>query len=146
MKRINHIVAVSLVVLTVACGYPISVQPSSIAGTWNALTYTFINKDDLDDVVDLIPAGASFTITFTSDGEYTSTFTSTDGEPETRSGTFTVEGSILTLAESGQDSTDPFLATRDEDRMTLLTGNREYDFDGDTVEEPAELNIFLSRE
>ncbi len=143
MKRLLKSV-VPVAVISIACGDPVSVEPGAIAGTWNAINYGFVNKADLDDTVELISMGASLTVTFTSEGNITWDFREVDGQVEARSGTFSVEGSILTLSESGQDP-DPFLATRNDDSMTLRTGNREFDFDEDGTDDPAELQIFLMR-
>ena len=143
MKRLLKSV-VPVAIIWIACGDPVGIEPGAIAGTWNAINYGFVNKADLDDTVELISQGASLTVTFTSDGDFTWDFRDVDGQLEARSGTFSVAGSILTLSESGQDP-DPFLATRNDDSMTLRTGNREFDFDEDGIGEPAELRIFLTR-
>jgi hypothetical protein len=60
-------------------------------------------------------------------------------------GTYTVVDPLLTFSDFGNGQPEPFLATRDEDRMTLATGNVEFDFDGDGTLEPAQLSIFLRR-
>ncbi len=143
MKRFLKSV-VPVAVIWIACGDPVGVEPGAIAGTWNAINYGFVNKADLDDTVELISQGASLTVTFTSDGDFTWDFRDVDGAVETRSGTFSVAGNVLTLSESGQDP-DPFLAVRNEDSMTLRTGNREFDFDEDGTDDPAELHTFLVR-
>ncbi len=143
MKRFLKSV-LPMAVIWIACDDPIGVEPSDIAGTWNALTYGFINKADLDDTVELISMGASLTVTFTSEGNFTWDFRDVDGAVEARSGTFTVDGAIITLLETGQDP-DPFLAVREDDSMTLRTGNREFDFDEDGTDDPAELHTFLVR-
>ncbi len=148
MKRLLKSV-VPVAVIWIACGNPASIEPGAIAGTWNAATYAFVNKADLDEIVELVSLGASLTVTFTSDGDFTWDFRDVDGAVEARSGTFTidvtVDGDVITFSESGQGSPDPFLAIREEDIMTLRTGNREFDFDEDGTGEPAELRIFLTR-
>ncbi len=144
MKRFLKSV-VPVVVIGIACGDPVGIEPSAIAGTWNSLTYGFVNAADPTETVELISMGATLTITFTSDRNFTWNFRDVDGAVETRSGTFSVAGDVLTLSESGQGSPDPFIAVRDRDNMTLRTGNREFDFDEDGTGEPAELRIFLTR-
>ncbi len=144
MKRFLKSV-VPVAVIWIACGDPTSVEPGAIAGTWNSLTYGFVNAADPTETVELVSQGASLTVTFTSDGDFTWDFRDVDGQVEARSGTFSVDLdlSILTLSESGQE--DPFLAVRKDDSMSLRTGNREFDFDEDGTGEPAELRIFLTR-
>ncbi len=148
MKRFLKSV-VPVAVIWIACGDPVGIEPGAIAGTWNAINYGFVNKADLDDTVELISQGASLTVTFTSDGDFTWDFRDVDGTVEARSGTFTVtfnvDGSVITFSESGQGSPDPFPAVRVDDTLTLRTGNREFDFDEDGTDDPAELRIFLTR-
>ncbi len=144
MKRLLKSV-VPVAVIWIACGDATSVEPSAIAGTWNGLQYAFVNKADPTESVELVSQGATLTVTFTSGGDFTWDFRDVDGAVEARSGTFSVDGEVLTLSESGQGSPDPFLAVREGDNMTLRTGNREFDFDEDGTDDPAELHIFLTR-
>ncbi len=144
MKRLLKSV-VPVAVIAIACGNPVSIEPSAIAGTWNSRQYAFINKADLEESVELISQGATLTVTFTSGGDFTWDFRDVDGAVEARSGTFSADDVILTLSESGQGSPDPFPAVRVDDTLTLRTGNREFDFDEDGTGEPAELRIFLTR-
>jgi hypothetical protein len=135
-------------VLGTGCGSdPISVDAGSIAGTWNAITYAYLENANLDNVVELIGEGASYTITFTSSGTYTSSFRHPTGETDSESGTFTVSpDNVIGLLASGEDEPELFLATRSEDRMTLQTGLVEWDFDQDGTPQPAQLRIFLGRD
>ena len=142
MKRLLKSV-VPMAVIWIACGDPTGIEPGAIAGTWNSITYGFVNRADPTETVELVSQGASLTVTFTSDGDFTWDFRDVDGAVETRSGTFSVAGDVLTLSESGQE--DPFLAVRHDDSLTLRTGNREFDFNEDGTDEPAELRIFLTR-
>ncbi len=142
MKRfLKSVVPVALI--WIACGDPTGIEPGAIAGTWNSLTYGFVNRADPTETVELVSMGASLTVTFTSEGNFTWNFRDVDDQVETRSGTFSVAGDVLTLSESGQE--DPFLAVRDRESLSLRTGNREFDFDGGGTPEPAELRIFLTR-
>ncbi len=144
MKRLLKSV-VPVAVIWIACGNPASVEPGAIAGTWNGLQYAFVNKADPTEGVELVSQGATLTVTFTSGGDFTWDFRDVDGAVEARSGTFSVDGEFLTFSESGQGSPDPFLAVREDHNMTLRTGNREFDFDEDGTDDPAELRIFLTR-
>jgi hypothetical protein len=61
-------------------------------------------------------------------------------------GTFTVTDDVqLNLSDVGGGTPESFLATRDNDRMTLETGLAEWDFDEDGTPEPAQWHIFLVR-
>jgi hypothetical protein len=137
-----------VMVIGTGCGSdPISVDPDSIAGTWDALTYAYLETADLTNVVELIGEGASYTITFTSSGSYTSSFRHPTGEIDSESGTYTVSPQdVIALLASGETEPVLFFATREEDRMSLETGLAEWDFDQDGTPEPAQWRIFLGRD
>ena len=144
MKQLTKIV-VPVAILAIGCSNPVAIDPGSLAGTWNAVNYAFVNKADDTEVVDLIGRGASLTITFTSDGNHTWDFRDVDGETTSVSGTFTVNDPLLTFSDVGDGTPEPFLAVREEDNLSLATGNAEFDFDGDGILEDAEWRIFLVR-
>ena len=144
MKQLSKIV-VPVALLTIGCSDPVGIDSGSLAGTWNAISYTFINKADLSEAVDLVGRGASLTITFTSDGNYTWDFQDVDGTTTLVSGTFTTDDPLLTFSDVGAGTPEPFLAIRQENNLSLATGNAEFDFDGDGVVEDAQWEIFLLR-
>ncbi len=146
MKRLSKIV-VPIASLTIGCNSVSapSIDPGSLAGTWNAISYGFINKADLSEAVDLVGRGASLTITFTSSGDYTWDFQDVDGVTTSVSGTFTTDDPLLTFSDVGEGTPEPFLAVRLDDNLKLATGNAEFDFDGDDVLEDAQWQIFLLR-
>ena len=145
MKQLSKIV-LPVALLAVGCsGDPVAIDPGSLAGTWNAISYAFINKADLSEAVDLVGRGASLTITFTSDGNYTWDFRDVDGETTSVSGMFTTDDPLLTFSDVGGGTPEPFLAVREDDNLSLATGNAEFDFDGDDVLEDAQWQIFLLR-
>ncbi len=144
MKQLSRI-AVPVALLAIGCGDPIGIDPGSLAGTWNARSYAFINKADVTEAVDLVGRGASLTITFTSDGNYTWDFRDVDGATTSVSGTVTTDDPILTFSDVGNGTPEPFLAVREDDNLSLVTGNAEFDFDGDDVLEDAQWQIFLLR-
>ncbi len=103
-------------------------------------------KADTEVVDNLVAQGATFTITFTGDGQFTSTFRDPDGQVETKSGTYTTEDPLLSLLASGETEPEQFFAVRSDDVLTLRTGLVVHDFDDDQVPEDAELRIFLQRQ
>ena len=144
MKQLSKIV-VPVALLAIGCSDPVAIDPGSLAGTWNAASYGFINKADVSEAVDLVGRGASLTITFTSDGNYTWDFRDVDGETTSVSGTFTTDDPLLTFSDVGDGTPEPFLAVREGDNLSLVTGNAEFDFDGDGVLEDAQWQISLLR-
>ena len=144
MKQLSKIV-VPVALLTIGCSDPVGIDSGSLAGTWNAISYAFINKADLNEAVDLVGRGASLTITFTSDGKYTWDFRDPDGTTTSVSGTFTTDDPLLTFSDVGGGTPEPFLAVREDDNLSLATGNAAFDFDGDDVLDDAQWQIFLLR-
>ena len=144
MKQLSKIV-LPVALLAIGCGNPVAIDPGSLAGTWNARSYGFINKADVSEAVNLIPRGASLTITFRSDRTYTWDFRDVDGQTTLVSGTFTTDDPLLTFSDVGGGTPEPFLARREGDNLSLATGNAEFDFDGDGVLEDAQWQMFLIR-
>lgn len=146
MKQLSKIV-VPVTLLAIGCSNisAPAIDPGSLAGTWNATVYGFINKADLSETVDLIGQGASLVVTFTSDGNYTWDFSDVDGETTSVSETFTTNDPLLTFSDVGEGTPEPFLAVRLDDSLKLATGNAEFDFDEDGVLEDAQWEIFLLR-
>ncbi len=144
MKQLSKIV-LPVALLAIGCSDPIAIDPGSLAGTWNAISYAFINKADVSEAVDLVGRGASLTITFTSDENYTWDFRDVDGETTSVSGTFTTDDPLLTFSDVGDGISEPFLAVREDDNLSLATGNAEFDFDEDDVLEDGQWQIFLLR-
>jgi hypothetical protein len=85
-------------------------------------------------------------ITLNADGTFTWLITDPGLEAivEDGDGTFAVEGTLLTLADSGEGSPEAYTAIRNGDSLTLTISD-EWDFDGDEVPEDATLTIALSR-
>ncbi len=105
----------------------------------------FSNPANPAESVDVIALGVSFTLTIRADSTFTSTFVEPDGTADTDSGTVDVTGSVLTIAESGEGSPTAFTAVRGGDDMTLTTSDEDFDFDGDAIEDLANLRIELHR-
>ncbi len=145
MKRRGMAIVPLIAILTLGCDDPISIDPSDLAGRWTALSYSWLDKADLMTTYDMIPDGGSFVVTLGSDGSYSATRRSPDGTVESLTGTYTVAAPQLTFSDFGNGQPEPFLATRESDSMTLVTGNAEFDFDDDGTPDPAQLSIFLQR-
>lgn len=134
------------VALALACGDSTGVSVSDLAGTWVAQEIVFTNPANTSQSVDVVTLGVTFTLTIRADSTFTTVFTEPGDLPETRSGDVSSNGDTLTVAESGQGSPTQFLASRSGDTLTLTTSDEEYDFDGDSAEDPANLRIMLRRQ
>lgn len=119
------------------------VEPANLAGTWTATAIVFTSVANPTLSVDEVADGATMTLQLSADGTYTWNFVF-PGEPdENETGTYTVSGSILTVAQTG-GSQETMGVSRNGDTMAL-TLDDTYDFDGDQVEEDATLVITLTR-
>ena len=145
MKRRGMAIIPLIAILTLGCEDPISLDPSDLAGTWTARSYSWLDKEDLVTVYDMIPDGGAFVVTLGSDLIFSGTRTSPDGTVESLSGIYSVTPPQLTFSDFGEGQPEPFLATRQEDDMTLVTGNAEFDFNDDGTPDPAQVSIFLQR-
>ena len=144
MKKSNLIISALALILMSACGDATGIEPDDLAGIWTAQSMVLTNTADATQTVDYMALGASTTLTFAADATYTWIFTDPGLAAETRTGSYSVVGTTLTLSESGTGSPEPFAAVRAGNTLTL-TGVDTYDFDSDTVEEAATLTIVLTR-
>ena len=67
MKRRGMAIIPLIAILTLGCEDPISLDPSDLAGTWTARSYSWLDKEDLVTVYDMIPDGGAFVVTLTAD-------------------------------------------------------------------------------
>ena len=147
MKQERLLALVPLIAaLAAGCGDSTGVEVNDLAGTWVATVHVFTSVADPTQTVDIIAAGGSYSLTIRADSTFTSSFLEPGEAMETRTGTVTVVAATLTVAESGQGSPTAFTAVRDGNAMTLTTGDEDYDFDGDQVDDAATLRIELTRQ
>jgi hypothetical protein len=129
----------------VACGDSTGVTVNDLEGTWTATEMVFTSQADPSTSIDLVAAGGSLTLTIRADGTFTTAMREPGGEIDIDTGTVSVEGTVLTIAESGQGSPTAFSASRSGDNLTLTSSDEDYDFDGDDIEDEATLRILLQR-
>ena len=135
--------------LALGCGGDEGTGPGGItiadlAGTWDATTATFVEVVG-SGFVDVIADGGSVTLTITGDGRFTFVLTLPGESPETASGTMHFEEDALVMTFD-DDPSDPvfFIFFFSDDTLTL-SGEDEFDFDDDGVDEPAILTLVLQR-
>jgi hypothetical protein len=145
MKARNLSVCLGVAV-ALGCSDSTGVAVEDLTGTWVAIQYVFTNPANQSESIDWIAAGASLTIAIDAAGDYTATIVEPGNAPEVISGTIAVEGDVVTISESGTGSPTPYVASRSGDTLTLDTSDEEYDFDGDSIEDPASLRIVLQRQ
>lgn len=145
----KHLASGALAVMLmgiVACSESTGVSVDDLAGTWSATQFLFTNPANAAQTYDMIAAGGSLSLTVQPNGDYSATMTVPGNAPEAFTGTISVEGDILTLAESGHGSPTPYNASRSGNTLTLTTDDELFDFDEDGTEELASLRLVLVRQ
>ena len=139
--RVGHMGAVGVMAFAAAgCGDSTGITAQDLEGTWNATQIVYTNSANTSESVNIVPMGASFSMTVTSSGAVSTVFIDGQGGTSSNSGTLSSDGSTLTLAG------DTFQADRSGDQLTLTDANSEYDFDNDGSDDPATLVIQLTRQ
>lgn len=135
--------AMALLVMS-ACSDSTGVEPDDLEGTWEATEAVVTSvADDPTVSFDLIAEGGTLTLVLNADGGYVFTTTFPEEEPEIEIGTYSVAGDVLTITAVGDDP-ETFTIARNGDTMTL-TGDDDFDFNDDEIEEDATLEITLAR-
>ncbi|MFC1500384.1 hypothetical protein ACFL6T_05155 [Candidatus Zixiibacteriota bacterium] len=108
---------------------------AALAGTWITTAHVLTNPANTSQQFDLYAAGHRVTLIIQSNGNFTITFTDSDGS-ENDSGTMTLDGSTITVTTSSGESFDlTYLLIGGI--LTLTDTNSEYDFDDDGTDEAA---------
>ena len=126
-----------------ACSDSTGLEPDDLAGTWEATAAVMTSVAEPTVSFDLIAEGGTLTIVLNADGGYVFTSAFPGEAPEIEIGTYSVAGDVLTITAVGEDP-ETFTIARDGDTMTL-TGDDDFDFNDDQVDEPATLVITMAR-
>ncbi len=138
MRAVKFLLTASTVAALAACATDVSVE--NLQGTWDATTYIYANQANASQQVDLIASqGASATLTVEATGTTTWSFDNGQGSTSTDGGAFTADGKMLTLGGVA------YQASVDGNRLTLVYGGAQWDFDSDGTMEAATLTITLQR-
>ena len=147
---IRRALAATALLLTAACssndsttGVNGGVTVSDLAGTWTATSLVFTSVANPSTSLDAIAGGATFVMQIASSGSYTVTTTTPGQSPDVSTGTITLNGSNIHLAEP----TDTIVGTYtlNGNHLTLhLTSGINFDFSG-SGDEPATIDGSLTR-
>jgi len=134
--------------LFVACGDDDSTGPvnNDLVGTWDATLIQLVSVEDPATVVELISRGANGRLVLQADGGF-GLSVGIPGEPAEFGNGDWSSTDVLTLDFGEGDIQGRWQFDIDLNGNTLrLTGaDTEWDFDDDGVEDPARLNLTLSR-
>jgi hypothetical protein len=149
MKIMRSVLAGALAVtLATACSdstAPSDVTAADLVGTWDASSVVF-TPDAGGTAVDVVLLGFGFEITFNAEGGYTATTQVPLEDPDIEIGTFTVANGVITLSPVGEDAETLRIDSFSGSMLVVTDTNAEYDFDGDDVEEDANMTATLVKE
>lgn len=137
------------VLATLGCGDKGgSTGPSgNLQGTWTATKWEYVNQANTSQKVTAGSLGATVTLAIAA-STYTITYTIPGLGTQTVSGTYTTSGNTFIITENG--SSDPehvtFSFSNGNNTLTMTDTETNYDFDSDGTDEPATLNMVLTRQ
>jgi len=119
---------------------------ADLEGTWEGVEVLFISLPDEADTVDVIPDGGSLTLIIDDDGRYGLALSLPGDLPALENGTvFIDEGRLILIGDSPLSDTLIFIFELTGNTL-ILSGNGEYDFDGDGNDDPAAIEAELQRQ
>ena len=123
-----------------------NVTIADLVGTWNATTFIITNPHGVQSV-DLVGMGGSFTLTVMANGSFTGQ-QDLLGQVDNFGGTIVLTGNhTMTLVDAVNPADETDLTfTLTGNQMALTSSDITFDWDGDTIEEPAELEAVLQRQ
>ena len=132
MRTLTRTLAVTWLLAAAACGGDEKLTMGSLAGTWDATEYLWIDQADHNNAVDvLVMAGVSLSVEMRANGMV---IVFVDGTAADTSAA-TLSGDVLDLGVGGDDQ---YRVTRSGGAMTWTsTFTVPYDFDNDGTDETA---------
>lgn len=147
------ILAMAVAASTFACGGdgdngtdpPDGITLTDLVGTWDATQVEYQSLDNPLIRFDLVALGGSLTLTVEANGDYTATIQPPGEQPDTETGSVTLEGNLIELVVDGVPESVEFDFTLVGNTLTMVTEDEEFDFDGDDIDDPARLTLVLVR-
>ena len=157
VRSIGAVGIIGLGLLVSACGSgspgtsmvgPGGVTMASLAGTWNATRVAFTPTAG-GVTVELISSGGSATLVIEAGGRYSFTMVEPGGATTVDTGSMGFdpdnENFILAQSDDTPGQEDSFFFQQNSTDTMVLMGEDTFDFNDDGVEEPASLQVDLSR-
>lgn len=142
-----RLITASLVLALAACGDDDSTGPNSdLIGAWTATEVELVSVADPQVSEELIGQGGALEVELNANATFAMTITFPGEAPEDITGTWSASQDVLTVqfTQSGFPITWQFDYVLAAGELTLTGADALYDFDGDTIDEPATLNVILA--
>ncbi len=120
-------------------------NPSSLTGTWTATKMEFVKVGTSATAVDLVANGATVTLQMMASHDYTLTVRMPGQADEVTSGTWSSSSDVLTMTMAGISGERQFDMNLSGNTITLSGANVDFDFNDDGIDEPAKLNMVLTK-
>lgn len=125
-----------------------STVPSTddLIGTWRVTKLEFVNVANQTNRVDAIALGGNATMVLNVDHTF-SLIATLPGEPtETVAGTWTSSQDTFSMFPTGMSGSWVFDMSLSGNTLTVSGANVDFDFNDDSVDEPAKLNLVMVRQ
>jgi len=130
--------------MAVACSDDTGPSEDELTGSWLATKVELVSVANPATKVDLVALGGTVRLVLSASNTYTLTLV-VPGEPqEVITGTWSASEDVLTLTDDDGDL--QFEMSLSGDTLTLSGADAEFDFNDDSIDEPAKVNLTLVRE
>ena len=147
MRTLLHTMTLAiLLILVTGCGKDKSTapKPTEITGTWTATKVEYTSKTT-SDWVEFIIAGGAGTLILGETKRYELRLTPPGGIARVNTGTWSLDGDIMTMTETGMPFSVVFEIRLSGNVLELTGGDVEYDFDNNGIPEQADLDLEFTR-
>lgn len=120
-------------------------SPSALEGTWTVTKMEFVKGGSPTTKVDLIANGSTAILFMDSSNGYTLTVKTPEQADEVTTGTWSAASDVLTMTVDGMMGERQFQMSLSANTLTLSGADVDFDFNLDGVDEPAKLNMTLTK-
>ncbi len=137
---------VLLLVVGMGCGGddPSGPSKAEITGTWQATKVEYTTPAGVP-MVDLIALGGSASLVLNTDNSLVYTITPAGGVANVTTGTWQLSTDMMTVTPTGMLFSWQFDVEYSTDELRMSGADVEFDYDNDDIDEPAKLNLVLTR-
>lgn len=122
---------------------PEAPKVENITRTWHLTSCEYRHETDGNRHVDLVADGWVIVLYINDNGAFRYAWTPPGGSEQYFDGTWSLDGATVSLTRQGSGFAWQFTTEVREESMTMRGAHAEYDFDGDSVPEPALWNLAM---
>ena len=154
MKVVTRLLGCALLLICIyACGEDegldldgSEISISDIAGSWNATRAEFdIAGSGTSMAIDVVEEGGTVTLVIQSNGRFTLTITEMGEDPEISTGQMSFDEDLLVVEWDDSPGDDEFFSIQSTANTLSISGQAEFDLDGDGTDDPARAELDFER-